>query len=237
MEDKKGNMDRFFVACDELINGKFILADSKIGELLRAVATCDDLMGLFSAVTKGFDYQAAKRTYLRSPESTRTARGEAYLPADETELLAFVFCLLVEFDSGSLKLNDFLLRYFYEDGSYTASFALFAQRVIRPFRDVVRRCFPDTGKGTASMYRRKEEGLLEALAEKVAAERTRLPALGLSEEDAFAGETILAELYLSIEKKDVPAIKALLCGYLYYLQVVNGSSENSSELFLLAGEL
>lgn len=238
MEDKNTSMQRFFEACDELITGKYILADSKIGELLRSVATCDDLMGLFSAVTKNFDYQAAKKDYLRSPEETGTARGAAYLPSDETELLAFVFCLLVEFDSGSMKLNDFLLRYFNEDGSYTASYALFVARMIRPFRDIVRRCFPDSEKwGTVSMQRKREDGILEALSEKVTIERSQIMQLSLSKEDAYAGEMILAELYVAVGRKDIPEIKALLCGYLYYLQVVNGTSENSGEMFHLAGEL
>lgn len=236
MKDTNSQMQRFFTACDELINGKFIVADKKIEELLKSIASCDDLMGLFSAVTKGFDYNAAKRAYLRAPVDTRT-RGEAYLPSDETELLAFVFCLLVEFDGGSLRIGDFLLNYFYEDGSYTASFSLFVERMIRPFRDVVRRCFPNEGNGTPSMLRKKETGILEAVSEKLMTERSRLPSLPLSAEDAFAGETILSELCVAVDRKDIPAVKALLCGYLYYLQAIGGGSENSGELFMLAGEL
>lgn len=236
MEDRNRDMQRFFAACDELITGKFIVAEKKISELLRSVATCDDLMGLFTAVTRGFDYQAAKRAYLREPINTRT-RGEAYLPAEETELLAFVFCLLVEFDNGTMRLGDFLLHYFYEDGSYTASYALFVERVIRPFRDVIRRCFPVAGRGTAVMFRRKEEGILEMIAERLMAERSRLPSLPLREGDAFAGETIISELLVAVDRKDIPAIKALLFGYGYYLCYVRNSSENSDELFRLAGEL
>lgn len=236
MEDINRDMQRFFTACDELITGKFIVAEKKISELLRSVAMCEDLMGLFTAVTKKFDYQAAKRAYLRAPIDTRT-RGEAYLPADETELLAFVFCLLVEFDNGTMRLGDFLLRYFYEDGSYTASYALFVGRVIRPFRDVIRRCFPVAGRGTVSMLRRREDGILEMIAERLMAERSRLPSLPLREGDAFAGETMLSELCVAVDRKDIPAIKALLFGYGYYLSYVRNSSENSDELFRLAGEL
>lgn len=238
MEDNNSKMQRFFTACDELISGKYILADTKIGELLRSVATCDDLTGLFAAVTEGFDYAAAKKAYLRAPESSKTNRGEAFLPSDKSEVLAFVFCLLVEFDSGSMKLSDFLLRYFYEDGSFTASYGLFAERMIRPFRDIVRSCFPDVGKwGDSELYRKKEDGILEALSEKVAVERSRIAEHGLAKENAVAGEMILAELSAAVGRKDVAEVKALLCGYLYYLQVVDASDENSNQIFLLAGEL
>ena len=39
MEEKNAKLQRFFTACDDLITGKYILADTKIGELLRSVAT------------------------------------------------------------------------------------------------------------------------------------------------------------------------------------------------------
>lgn len=238
MEDKSVKIQRFFTACDELITGKYILADTKIGELLRSVATCEELTGLFAAVTDGFDYPAAKKAYLRTSETTRASRGEVYLPSDRGEMLAFVFCLLVEFDNGAMRLGDFLLRYFYEDGSYTASYALFVERIIRPFRDIVRSCFPDIGKwSNASLIHIKEDNILGALTEKIAVERSRITGMSLAPEHAIAGEMMLAELSAAVARKDIAELKALLCGYLYYLQTIDGSSENSNEIFMLAGEL
>ncbi len=237
MDEKNTKLARFFTACDELITGKFILADTKIGELLRAVATSDDLTGLFGAVTDGFDYPAAKAAYLKR-DNLRSVRGEAYLPSDRRELLAFVFCLLVEFDNGTMKLNDFLLRYFYEDGSYTASYALFVNRVIRPFRDIVRDCFPEAGReGELLLQQKHEDELMDSIGERISVERARLLQLSLDRESAAAGELILAELYAAAGRRDVSELKALLCGYLYYLHAVDASSENSEALFTLAGEL
>ncbi len=239
MEENNGKMQRFFTACDELITGKFILADTKIGELLRAIATCDELKGLFAAVTQGFDYPAAKQAYLKQPgQGGRYTRGEAYLPAERSDVLAFVFCLLVEFDNGTMKFNDFLLRYFYEDGSYTASYALFADRMIRPFRDIVRDCYPAAERqGLPERKRKQEENRLEKLAEKIALERTRIASLPLGKEDAIAAEMMLNELYAAVGRGDYEELKALLCGYLYFLQVTDSSAENSNEIFRLAGEL
>lgn len=238
MDDTNAKLQRFFNACDELINGKFILADTKIGELLRSVAACAVLTGLFSAVTDGFDYPAAKKAYLKLPESEGGRRGEVFLPPERKDILAFVFCLLVEIDSGAVKLNDFLLRYFYEDGSYTASYALFVGRMIRPFRDIVRECFPDLGRDAkAQEAQRREEYCLQQLSERVVAERTRIGGLSLGEEDAFAAERMLAELYAAVGRQDLSEIKAILCGYLYFLQVTGAGSENSDEMFAFAGEL
>ena len=238
MEDNTAKMQRFFTACEELITGKFILADTKIGELLRAIATSDELRGLFAAVTKGFDYPAAKAACLKQPgEGGRYIRGEAYLPSERSEILAFVFCLLVEFDNGTMKFNDFLLRYFYVDGSYTASYSLFVDRVIRPFRDIVRDCYPDLNKVAPEARRKQEENRLEKLAEKIALERTRIASLPLGKEDAVAADMILNELYAAVGRGDYSELKALLCGYLYFLQVADCSDENSNEMFRLAGDL
>lgn len=235
MEEKVSSLQRFFTACDDLMNSKHILADKKIEEVMRSIAVCDELTGLFSAVTKGFDYQAAKRVYLRLPDKTRT-RAEVYLPTDETELLAFVFCLLAEIDSGASRLNDFLLRYFYVDGSHTASYALFLERVIRPFRDILRRCFPDMGR-RASVYRQRQDDLFAALAVKITEEQVRIRQLSLLSEDAVAGESILGELAVAAQKKNVSNTKALLCGYFYFLQAIEGSPQGGYELFTLASEL
>lgn len=238
MEDNNTALERFFIACDELIRGKHILAEKKIDELLRSVATSDDLMGLFSAVMENFNYSAAKRRYLIPPERSRNLRGEVYLPKDEAEFLAFVFCILTELENGSLKINDFLLRYFYEDGSLTASYDLFISRMIRPFRDIVRGCFPNVGtRDTGFLNRKREEGILDSLSQKTAAEYARLSELSLVREDYIAGTTILSEVSIAIDKKDIPEIKALLCGYLYFLQFLNIMNEESGELILLAGEL
>ncbi len=237
MEEINAGVERFINACNELINGKFILADSKISDLLKGIAASEELTGLFNAVMDGFDYEAAKKAYLKSsaPHSTR---GTIYLPADRKDLLAFVFCLLAEFDCGSMKFNDFLLRYFYEDGSYTASYTLFVSRLIRPFRDIVRDCYPDTGRaGDVRFMRKREDDVMGVLSEKVSVERARLKSIPLSREDSVAGEMILAELYAAAGRKDTTEIKALLCGYLYFLGAIGGADENSNEIFNLAAEL
>ena len=97
MQDKYAQMQRFFTACDELISGKYILADNKISEVLKAIAASEELTGLFTAVTERFDYPSAKQAYLKYPAEAGGTRGAAYLPAERGDLIAFVFCLLVGF--------------------------------------------------------------------------------------------------------------------------------------------
>ena len=84
MQDKYAQMQRFFTACDELISGKYILADNKIGEVLRAIAASEELTGLFSAVTERFDYPTAKQAYLKYPAEPGGTRGAVSPPWPST---------------------------------------------------------------------------------------------------------------------------------------------------------
>ncbi len=235
MEDRFENIRAFLAACDELISGSFVFAEKKIPEVLRAVARSKDLCELFSAVTSSFDYPAAKRYYLRTDES---GRGKAYLPAERTEVLAFVFCILVEIDEGKLRLNEFLLRYFYVDGSYTASYSLFAERLLRPFREIVFECFPASGKrGQIARAQEQRDERIATLAGLIAEERARIAQAGFADADKEAGDLILSAAYSAAARKDVPSIEALFTGYAYFLHVVGGDCERSNNMFAFLEKL
>ncbi len=235
MEARIAQIGRFIDTCTEIIEGKYTAADEKISEALAAIAASRDLTQLFTAVTQDFDYPAAKLRYLRP--AVRGARGAAYLPADRSELLAYVFCLFAEIDAGTILLNDFLLRYFYVDGSYTAGFTLFAERVVRPFRDIVRDCFPAVCSGSAEDRRRAQEACIGQIAALLPAERERLALLPLKEEERAAAELIGAGLAGAAAKKDAVELSALLAGYRYFLRTIRGECDSSAQIFLLAAQL
>ena len=217
-------LNRFFQACDKLMNEKYMVADTRIDEVLRSIGECRALTDLFSAATERFDYPAAKKMYLRFPASPTSAHGKAFLPKDRGEALAFVFCILVDLEAGRIKLDDFLLRYFYEDGSYTASFALFSDRMLRPFRDIVQECFPDVVKPvraeSAVQKARKKSASLEAFTSLAIEERQRLKSVSLSSVDALAGDMILSEIIQATGKNNLAQVKALLAGYHYFLRAL-----------------
>lgn len=235
---KFAKIQQFFSACDELIGGTYMLADTNIAEALKAVSKSGELKDLFNTATDGFDFPAAKRAYLKYPAEPGAQHGIAYLPTDRKDILAFVFCLLVELDAGAIKLNDFLLRYFYSDGSYTASYSAFTERMIRPFRDIVRSCFPDYGKKRQlEIAGKRQDLILEALAERVTVERARVSTISLLSEERTASEVILDELSAAVGRKDVNEICAILSGYRYFLKYINAEDSVSAELFALSDEL
>ena len=239
MDEKTEKIGRFFAVCDELVEGSYANADSKISEALQIIATCRELANLFAAVTDGFDFPSAKQSYLREYTGKGgTTRIAAYLPAERQDVLAFVFCIFVEIDRGALLLGDFLLRYFYVDGSYTASYGVFAERMIKPFADIVKGCFPECGKhGRAIVLREKSDAALHEFMQSLPAERKRVMGRELMKEEKDAGELIFAELSAAAARHDLTEVRALLAAYRYFLRYICAEGRESERIFALAKDL
>lgn len=235
MDTEQERIGKFLAVCTELVEGKYADADLKISQALKAIAESKPLTELFTAVTQEFDYAWAKRAYLRYPAREGAARGEMYLPSGRSEILAFVFCLFVEIDAGAVKLGDLLLRYCYVDGSYTASYSVFAERVIRPFRDIVCDCFPAAKREAAQ--NRERSAKLATLIKLFEEEKTRLASLELHEEERKAAEVLLPRIVASLQRGETEELAALLTGYRYFLRYFGGENENSAAIFSLASEL
>ncbi len=235
MQDEYESIERAFAAIGELTEGKFVTADTAITEILRRIAASKKLTELFTAVVSGYDYARARRTYLRFEEGA--AHGVAYLPTGRAEILAFVFCLFVEFDAGSMRFGDFLLRYFYVDGSYTASYLVFLERMVVPFRDILRDCFPAPDKVQRAEALRKEEELFGAVAERIPAERLRVARFELREEERTNVERILTEMSAAAARQDGSELAALAAGYRYLLRYFGGEDGEALTLFALIAKI
>ncbi len=237
MEERYIAIKRFLDAANDLVTCKYAEAETQIKEVLKKIAASKELTELFVAVTQKFDYSAARRTYLRFPAAKGVSHGSAYLPSERQEILAFVFCLLVEIDAGTLPLSDTLLRYFYVDGSYTASWFVFSDRVIRPFRDIVRDCFPEASRQRERGKQEQGQATFDRFATVLSEEFVRVSALSLKEEESAAANVILSELSNAVAKKDGTEVFALLTGYRYLLRAFGGEDAQSEKLFSIAADL
>ena len=135
---KREELELFLLRADEFIDAKYILADIKIVNLLKAIAGSDTLLAIFKNCLDGFDYESAKKAYLIDSKFKSENRGEFVLPSNTRELLAFIFNLLLKIDAKEIELSDFLSRYFFEDGSYSGSYSAFINAVIKPFKNAVK---------------------------------------------------------------------------------------------------
>lgn len=134
---KREELQVFVERADELINSKYILADIKIVNLLKAIASSDTLIALFKNCLDGFDYNAAKKKYLIKNPYLSDEKGQFVLPPNSRELLAFVFNVLMDVDAKRINLGEFINKYFYEDGSSYAGYSSFVNTMIKPFKNSV----------------------------------------------------------------------------------------------------
>ena len=208
MQAAKEQIDLFLKKCDEVTASGFILADTKIGELLKAIAASDLLYAFFREITRGFDYPAACRRCMAAAEG---GRKKLLFPEDPVEKLAFIFCLLVDFDNKTLDLSAFLQEYFYGDGSIYESFYAFCNQVIKPFRGAIKAMFKD---GVPHLSRPAAESV--TLAGAVAAERDEVVLSSLPDPRKVDALLLLNALEDCAGGREPARLAGALCGYLYF---------------------
>jgi len=135
---KREELSLFLERCDELIDSKYIIADIKLANMLKAVASSETLLALFKNCLVDFDYEQAQKKYLVKSPYLSADKGEFVLPPNSREILAFIFSLLVEIDAKNIDLSTFINKYFYAHGSFSSGYDAFITGMIKPFKNTVK---------------------------------------------------------------------------------------------------
>ncbi len=133
-EAQREELQNFVDACNEFINGKFILADIKISKILKSIAGSGDIYNLLAECMLNFDfeYELKKCCVKNSTES-----GSFTLPTETFKLIPVVFCLLVQIDSKRIDFNYFLKTQFPYAKGQNEEYEKFSSIVVAPFRDAI----------------------------------------------------------------------------------------------------
>lgn len=124
----------FTDSVNTLIEGKLILIDKHIAQVLKCVAASPTLCGTLSETVKTMSYATEfSRARVTWTRSDGTVECSLKLPVDCNRLFAFVVCLLTEVDAGRRNILDFLKEYYYA-GDNDRSYARFAEEVLKPFK-------------------------------------------------------------------------------------------------------
>ena len=227
MTTVKQQVTVFLEKCEELKKCKFIMATTKIKDLLKCIVNSPQLYRLFDTVTKDFNYLDQKSKCLIYVDDGLINRYCVMLPQTVGQRLAFIFCLLVEFDRGTINFNDFLQLYFQEDGSYFASYQAFCRVVISSLEEMIKQVFKeqlysgesaDGGKpGVASSANSERANLISAIGIAVAEEKRFIAEQPMSKEDKEGGFKMLDELLNAVKYGNEPLIDALISGYNYFV--------------------
>lgn len=122
--------------CDELINSKLLFADQKIDKLLEAIANCPDVYELLSDCVGNFNKE---KEYEKAFTKDVKGNNLFVLPKEEYKILALVFCVLADIRNKKIPFNEFILKYFNDDGKLDGK--IFMNRVIVPFRNLISEAF------------------------------------------------------------------------------------------------
>lgn len=204
MNKAQAEIDLFMRKCDEVAASGFILADTKIGELLKSVVTSDVLYALFRRALIGFDYAAAWQACAQG----QGRGGRLLFPEDPAQKLAFIFCLLVDLDSKRIDLSALLQEYFRGDGSLYESYYSFCNQVIKPMRGIVRSMLQG-GEPLPAAQQPLPRSLVQA-------ERDDVVRSSLPDERKVDALLLLNEISARAESTHPQALAASLCGYLYF---------------------
>lgn len=122
----------FETYCDEMINGKFILADVKISNILKSVAQSGELYKLFAECLLGFDFN---KEFEKGKCSNYNA-SYFKMPDESYKRIALVFCFLIEVDNKKIGFYEFINTYF-KTGNSGSEYQNFANAMLKPFKEDV----------------------------------------------------------------------------------------------------
>lgn len=134
-DDEKQNIVAFFNACNEMIEGRFILSDTKVANILKSVVTSETLYKLYSDCMVGFKF-ARMLDYCKA--SNPNNGGYFRMPEEEKDIIAFVTCLLLEVDKRNINLQTFVTDNFYSIDGYNISYNNFALLVLVEYKTAVK---------------------------------------------------------------------------------------------------
>lgn len=241
MNSTKEHVLGFLEKCEELKKCKFIMATSKIKDVLKCIVNSPELYKLFETVTENFNYPEFKNKCLITVDDGVMRKSYVELPQTVGQRLAFIFCLFVEIDRDTLNLNDFLQIYFREDGSYFASYQAFCKSIVCSLQDLICQVFerqlsePDEKSGYSAVNSSRANLLTEISLVKES-EKRFLSSSFLSQEEKANGLKMLDVLFDSVKEGNIERMDALVCGYNYFVLYNRCVSDNVASLIEAIGE-
>ena len=133
--DAATKIQAFYNACTDTKYAKFILAESKISEILRCIVNSPELVSVVSDALAGFNFS---NEFNKIQVKNDARKVNIVLPKDPQKLVAIVFSLLGEIDAHRVDFHDFIFSYFDAGGSSLLEcYNRFVATIILPFRDTL----------------------------------------------------------------------------------------------------
>mgnify|MGYP007002651290 CR=1 FL=1 len=128
-------IEEFYNACTDMTNAKLILADAKIGKILKTIMSCSELISAVGETLVNFNFDVE---FSKAQVKNELKQLHFQLPTDKNKLIALVFNVLSGIDTHQLDLHSFIRDFFVNEiGDMSYGFSNFVYSVIFPFRDAL----------------------------------------------------------------------------------------------------
>lgn len=134
-DEEKQRIVDFYKACNDMIDGRFILSDTKVSNILKCVVKSELLYNLYSTCMMNFNFSSVLD---RCQASNPNNGGYFVMCDDEKEVVAFVTCLLLEVDKKNLSLQSFVTDNFFSSDGYNISYNNFAITILLAYKNAVK---------------------------------------------------------------------------------------------------
>ena len=129
MKTREESLNNFINLLDELIQSRYLFANTKIFDVVTAINSSKLLSDMFNYFIDGYDFKTALLNALNDDNGQKSFE----LPVKNTDVLAFVYLLIRELNFKNLQLTD-LLDYFDSSKNYENAYQIFAKTVLVPFK-------------------------------------------------------------------------------------------------------
>lgn len=169
-EKKLEKIKVFLDILDQMIDGKYILADVKINKLIKTINESEELYKFMTECLINFDFEIEYGNCLQKNK----LNNEGFtLPKEPVKIVALVYCLLNAFNSKYLDLYDFMRENF-QSLQYHTEYLEFGRKVLQPFKQIVSSYFGLTEEGETLLSYENSLGFYHE-EEEVSKEETEEP--------------------------------------------------------------
>ncbi len=156
------DVERFVVACNDVLTGKFLDLNKRLDKFLAVMTQSEDILNLLSDCLQNFDEELEfSKAFLIDK---KTGAVKIFLPSEDDKKLALCATIFNDLINEKLNTNRFLETYF-KDSKLTPT-QNFLDKIVKPYRDTICKCFEVDPALTADDVLKHESELPEHVEEQ-----------------------------------------------------------------------
>lgn len=202
-------LSSFNHACDDFVNGKYLLIDTKINSILNLINENEKLKNIVNSCLVDFDFNNEFKKIFQSDD-----HSTLFPPQDEQYIVAFVYNLFYKFTSGQIDSYKFLTQYFNVENATAKETNNFAKTIVIPFKNAVndiyskRHILVESNDYQSNIYNKI------MLTIRLILKNLDAYKLNMNQKEEFT--MLLNSLFIASEKNDKKLVYSLMIGLDYF---------------------